>query len=385
MRRFVVAGTAVAVLVLASAAFAAASGWSIQRTPNRRAPGTVLYGVSCASTRACTAVGYDYIAPGPNVMVAERWNGTKWSMQRTRNPKGGSGSALYGVSCVAVRACTAVGSYFNGRATATLAERWNGTRWSAERTPNPKGARDSELYGVSCTAADACTAAGYYINRSDTALRTLAERWNGTKWSIQRTPNPTGVTDTRLFGISCASARVCTDVGEYYNGTTYFSLAERWNGTKWSIQRTPNPKGSLQPLLSGVSCVSARACTAVGSSETTTATVTLAERWNGTKWSIQRTPNPKGAARSELDGVSCTAGGACTATGDTATASASATLAQRWNGTKWSIQRTPNPKGGSSIELAGVSCAAARVCTAVGQYYNGTATLTLAERWKGGI
>jgi hypothetical protein len=83
--------------------------------------------------------------------------------------------------------------------------------------------------------------------------------------------------------------------------------------------------------------------------------------------------------------VSCTAGGACTATGDTATASANATLAQRWNGTKWSIQRTPNPKGGSSIELAGVSCAAVRVCTAVGQYYNGTATLTLAERWKGGV
>jgi hypothetical protein len=38
---------------------------------------------------------------------------------------------------------------------------------------------------------------------------------------------------------------------------------------------------------------------------------------------------------------------------------------------------------GSSIVLGGVSCASATACTAVGGYNNGTAGVTLAERWNG--
>ncbi len=49
----------------------------------------------------------------------------------------------------------------------------------------------------------------------------------------------------------------------------------------------------------------------------------------------------------------------------------------------WSIQTTPNPAGGSNSILNGVSCTSASACTAVGNYSNGTATVTLAERWNG--
>ncbi|MEA2314573.1 MAG: hypothetical protein QOI03_1265, partial [Solirubrobacteraceae bacterium] len=48
----------------------------------------------------------------------------------------------------------------------------------------------SVLSGVSCTTASACTAVGYYVNSAGTRL-TLAERWNGTSWATQTTPNPT--------------------------------------------------------------------------------------------------------------------------------------------------------------------------------------------------
>jgi hypothetical protein len=384
MRRFAIASAAVAVLLLASAAVAAASGWSIEHTPNHRGSSeTVLNGVSCASTSRCTAVGNYYIGMSPG-MVAQRWNGSKWSTQRTPTPTGASGTALDGVSCVSASACTAVGYYYKATGQVTLAERWNGTKWSIQRTPNPKGASNIELDGVSCVSASACTAVGYYINSTDTALITLAERWNGTKWSIEPTPNPKGVPDSYLFGVSCASARVCTATGYYYNGSVYRTLAERWNGTKWSIEHTPNPTGSLQSVLESVSCVSASACTAVGLWVTSTVRSTLAERWNGTKWSIETTPNPTGAPSSELHGVSCTASGACTATGQYYNGSANVTMAQRWNGTKWSIETTPNPTGASSSELDGVSCVSARACTAVGQYSNGTKTLTLAERRMGG-
>ena len=108
----------------------------------------------------------------------------------------------------------------------------------------------------------------------------LVERWNGTKWAIQKTPNPVGASSIFLFGVSCTSASACTAVGYYYNGTTYVTLAERWNGTKWSIQQTPNPTGGSGNQLVGVSCASTSACTAAGQYSNGTTTVTLAERWN---------------------------------------------------------------------------------------------------------
>jgi hypothetical protein len=175
----------------------------------------------------------------------------------------------------------------------TLAERWNGTSWANQTTPNPSGALVSAFNGMSCTSASACTAAGYYTNSAGTYL-TLAEHWNGTAWAIQKTPNPSGAQQSVLYGVSCTSASACTAAGGYTNSAgTYLTLAEHWNGTAWAIQKTPNPSGAQQSVLYGVSCTSASACTAAGSDSTSSGT--LAERWNGTAWTIQKTPNPSGA------------------------------------------------------------------------------------------
>ena len=129
-----------------------------------------------------------------------------WSIQTTPNPAGGSGSILNGVSCTSASACTAVGDYFNGTATVTLAERWDGATWSIQHTPNPAGASSySILQGVSCTSASACTAFGEDGN--GTTDVTLAERWNGATWSIQHTPNPAAAPGSILVNaVSCASA-----------------------------------------------------------------------------------------------------------------------------------------------------------------------------------
>ena len=272
---FAVGGTTVAATG-ASAAVAAASGWSIQTTPNPAGGSdVVLNGVSCTLASACTAVG-DYFNGTATVTLAERWNGTTWSIQTTPNPAGGSGSILNGVSCTSASACTAVGNSSNG----TLAEGWDGATWSIQAPPNPAGASDIFLQGVSCTSASACTAFGEDGN--GTTDVTLAERWNGATWSIQHTPNPAAAPGSILVNaVSCASASACTAVGTYSNGTMNVMLAERWNGTRWSIQHTPNPAGGSDSTLYGVSCASATACTAVGGSFNGTTGVTLAERWNG--------------------------------------------------------------------------------------------------------
>ena len=144
------------------------------------------------------------------------------------SPSGSQASTLAGVSCVSATACTAVGNYNNGTTRVALAEGWNGTKWSIQHTPNPAGGSEIHLLRVSCTSAAACTAVGGYSNTTTTVA--LAERWNGTRWSIQHTPNPAGGSDSTLYGVSCASATACTAVGGSFNGTTGVTLAERWNG-----------------------------------------------------------------------------------------------------------------------------------------------------------
>jgi hypothetical protein len=52
----------------------------------------------------------------------------------------------------------------------TLAERWDGTGWTVEPTPNPIAAMLSCLYGASCTDGGACVAVGHYQDRRGRAF-----------------------------------------------------------------------------------------------------------------------------------------------------------------------------------------------------------------------
>src|SRR5262249_2504885 len=140
-----------------------------------------------------------------------------------------------------------------------------------------------------------------YINSNGTPV-TLAERWDGSTWTVQTIPTPSGATSISLSGVSCTSATACTAVGDDNIFGTSVTLAERWDGKTWTIQPTPNPSGATRISLSGVSCTSATACTAVGNYQTSNSPGTLAERWNGSTWTIQTTPNPSGAMIS-LNGV----------------------------------------------------------------------------------
>jgi hypothetical protein len=356
---------------------AAASGWSVQPTPNPAGNTSVtLTGVSCTSGSACTAVGW-WEQPGSHgtvVPLAEGWNGMNWSIEHMPNPTPGRLFYVNGVSCTSASACTAVGDYNpTGRKIVTLAERWNGTKWSIQHTPNPTvGA--SDLNGVSCASASACTAVGAHRG----SVSVLVERWNGTKWSIEHTPKQRRHFQGELYGVSCALASACTAVGNRGDGAKrgLVPLVERWNGTRWSTQPTPKMTPGLFNYLFGVSCPSTSACTAVGRD----AHGTLAERWNGTKWSIQPTPHATGPLY--LTGVSCASAHACTAVGFEHTTSTA--LAERWDGTRWSTEHTPEPTGGSAASLNGVSCASAGACTTVGFYSTSkNPGLTLAERWNG--
>jgi len=246
--------------------------WVIRRTPDRAAARvSSLSGVSCVSATACTAVGSSF---GRRIAVfttlAERWNGTRWVIQHTRDRHitGFIESSLAGVSCMSATSCVAVGP---------LALLRHGARWTIKRVVVPDS-RGVTLAAGSCTSARACTAVGSYFDLISRAYLTLAERWNGIRWAVQLTPSPPSI-GPDLLGVSCASATACTAAGRYYDGSLFENvpLAEAWNGTAWAIQPTPDISSDGNGSLNAVSCRSATACWAVGSSESLG---TLVERYS---------------------------------------------------------------------------------------------------------
>ena len=130
-------------------------------------------------------------------------------------------------------------------------------------------------------------------------------------WVIQRPPLPAGASGT-LSGVSCTSAIACTAVGYMQTPQGQLTLAEHWD------QSTPNRPG-VDNSLSGVSCPSATECVAVGWSTNARAMTTtlLVERWNGTSWSIEPVRAPAETTSSALWSVSCPSTSFCVASGAT--------------------------------------------------------------------
>jgi hypothetical protein len=173
--------------------------------------------------------------------------------------------SLSGISCPSTSSCMAVGSTRHR----TRAQRWNGTKWSRVRVPEPPHTTSAALTAVDCPSTRSCIAVGYFTTHriiigKRIPYAGMAERWNGTKWTVKRIPGA-----NQLTSLSCPSGHNCIAVG----APTVIRLA----GTHWSEQ--PSSPGSLL----SVSCPSSRACSAVGNGHDV-------ERWNGTLWSRQATP-----------------------------------------------------------------------------------------------
>ena len=319
------------------------------------------------------------------VALATAWPGvasagTAWTLEPTPLPAGGTQGTLSAVSCRFATNCTATGDYVNAAGThETLAEHWNGSTWAVQPTPDPAGAADSYLTGVSCGSASTCTAVGYYLDSSGNR-QPLAEHWDGTAWAIQATPLALGWTGGELSAVSCAAATSCVATGDYQAPSYSDPLAEVWRGHGWSVH---SPSGSGIPLddsLTGVSCVSALDCTAVGTS--------LAAHWDGAAWQAEAVPSPVAGSPAALGAVSCPLASSCTATGGyyTGVGDTIAPLAEHWDGTAWTIQSAASSASANYSYLAGVSCSVTGRCTAVGtQELTGTPNerRALAEVWNG--
>jgi hypothetical protein len=358
--------------------------WAAQPAPNPSASnGLELNVVSCVSSNVCAAVGFEnYGRSGDSAGVVEVWDGVNWVLQSNPDPGGSAFVALATVSCPVSGFCESAGFDVNSAGEQTvLAEGTTASGWVAQRAPNADGNSGAQLAGVSCAKRTACEAVGQYNVFG--AGNAWAEGLTGGSWKLQLAPNPRGGSNSELNAVSCRSASRCEAVGDYLNGVAKsLTLGELWNGHRWTVQRTPNPHGSLASTLDGVSCSSSTNCEAVGQRGLTHYFV-LAEHWNGHSWDLQKTPKARGIDN-ELQAVSCASKTRCEAVGQyTRNSKSGLLLAEGWNGHKWAVQTISAPRGTQKAVLNGVSCTSANACEAVGSYEHGHGVRPLAEAWNG--
>lgn len=244
------------------------------------------------------------------------------------------------------------------------------------------------LQGVDCVSGADCWAVGDSTNKTG-ALLNEATHWNGKRWKVSTTPQPSESADSqRLLSVSCLSASDCWAVGIYKNQAgALLNQAMDWNGKRWKLVATPQPVGAASANdsqgLSGVSCVSASDCWGVGASDVTgDPGANEVMRWNGRKWKTGEAPTPArrpgevqdsiAKVQKVLRSVACLNASDCWAVGTTMKASgADLNQTLHWTGKQWRAVSAPSPGQPSAMEsrqLPDITCPSARVCSAVGYY-----------------
>jgi hypothetical protein len=306
-----------------------------------------------------------------------------WSVVNSGNAVSRQGS-LAAVSCATTSACTAVGAVPSGAGPTPLVERWkpSTSRWVVQHINVPPGSQP-QLTGVSCATATDCVAVGSFVATSG-RTRVLGEHWDGTTWHVVPVPRVVGW-DTTLSGVSCVSASYCLAVGAMSHVPWPHitnSLTVEWDGTNWhrvvttTTIATSVPFNPLDPIGS-VSCSAAHLCTEVFHTD---GTAPVIERWDGANMTSETSATPSGSTSVDLSSVACPTDSDCESVGSYVDSAGRHNLAESWDGSAWSVQNSPQPTTG--VALNAVSCAAVDVCVAAGNAWRSHGDPQL-QRWNG--
>jgi len=186
-------------------------GWSLSTSPNpigaHGQPENNLFGVACAGTTLCVAVGNDQTKKGPNMVLIDVLKGGKWANASVSNVYEDS---LLAVSCPSTTFCMAVG---DGKAVVE----YNGTKWTSVQAASVAvngGSQPPWLYGVSCTGPNVCAVSGLYFVSGGGTGEPVVETLTSSGWDVLPATIDPGYDNGYLFGVSCnQSAGSCLAVG----------------------------------------------------------------------------------------------------------------------------------------------------------------------------
>ena len=267
-----------------------------------------------------------------------------------------------GLTVAAVLTTAAPGALASGSPAATRTlHRWHNV------SPAPDSALPiGSLGGPTCFAPATCLVFG--SDQVDNTLQAFLRIWNGRTWSPKRSFLPQ-LPATQ----ACASARSCTAIGLVSGSSGQAPMAEHWDGVHWTLQQTPAPPaGSIDFGLSSISCPTVSSCTAIGSYRNRRGpAIPIAEQWNGINWTLQTIPGPPNKTFEGFGaGLSCASARFCVAVGNYS----HGLFADTWNGAGWQARLITGPVTPPPF-INAISCSSSKACLAVG--------LGIAEHWNG--
>lgn len=213
--------------------------WSLVDSPHFSL-GDILMGVQAISARDIYAVGWSAdIQKGINPLV-EHWDGNTWSVVNT--PRFKKSAILYSIAIVSASDMWAVGktgtlANFNDQ---PFAMHFDGKEWKKASMP-VAGKGESQFWHVAAISTNDVWAVGLqHANPNHAPALTLVEHWDGTEWKIVPSPNVNPQRDNGLFGVGAISSKDVWACGSWVdNHGNPTTLAEHWDGGKWTVSKTP--------------------------------------------------------------------------------------------------------------------------------------------------
>jgi len=318
--------------------------------------------------------------------LIERWDGAKWTVVPSPSP-GTDASFLFSVRAVSPTSIWAVGEINNGGHGSALIVHWNGATWVQQKVP-ALGNVNAELFGVRAVSGSEAWAVGDTF--TGTTQKSLVLHLTGGAWHEVSTPHLNN--DDRLAAVAATSARDVWAVGQASSrpqveairrpfagqpvlgpgrlapaaASSTQTLILHWNGKHWTHVPSPSPNNA--DTLLGVGASSPTSALAVGQERTAGGGVrTLALRWTGKAWTHVAAPSPGPATNDDfLEGVTMTSPGSAWAVGASGPGNNERPLIAHWNGSRWSMMKSPDP--GDFSLLLGVGAASGSNVWAVGQF-----------------
>ncbi len=205
-----------------------------------------LYGVRALPSGDVWAVGHTFTVTLEQTL-ALHWDGTQWVESPT--PHSSRYSRLRSVDALASNDVWAVGELQRQGRQVTLTQHFDGSSWQTVASPN-SGISVDYMTSVSMAAPNDVWAVGYHIAVIDSnqPYQTSSWHYDGSTWKLVDAPD-VNTENNYLRGVVAIPGGRAIAVGFWDTGTALRTLIERWNGSRWAIVSSPNASDVIDELV----------------------------------------------------------------------------------------------------------------------------------------
>ena len=205
-----------------------------------------------------------------------------------------------------------------------LVVHWNGRRWHVATTPNPTR-RGTYLEGIEALSPSDVWAAGYVLAIHNTA-RTLVMHWDGRTWKTVPSPSP-GDDYSVLWGMGRDADGGVWLTGDYGGSGHPHMTMLLADVTGGRVNLTPDPSDNPLGSITGASGVSSTDVWAVGGEPSSSLSIL---HWNGSAWQ-RKAASGSWTTNTLLNDVADVSATDAWAVGD----HGSKALIAHWDGSEW--------------------------------------------------